>query len=55
VLGASFWFALPVESPPPLPADVAEDEADATDAPHDNHADSVSADLKSVDPKPYHE
>ncbi|WP_321901474.1 sensor histidine kinase KdpD [Paraburkholderia tropica] len=36
--GASFWFALPVEAPPPLPSDVAEsEEADAADAEHGLH------------------
>lgn len=34
VEGATFWFALPVESPPPLPADV----ADASEAPEAHEA-----------------
>jgi len=49
--GASFWFALPVEAPPPLPADIAEDEASVeaqAQAP-------AAADPKPADPKPAHE
>lgn len=41
--GASFWFALPVQTPPPLPADVA-DVADA--------ADVVDPGEPVVEPKP---
>ncbi len=36
VAGASFWFALPVEEPPPLPADGHDDSAENhTEDPHD--------------------
>jgi two-component system, OmpR family, sensor histidine kinase KdpD len=64
VLGASFWFALPVESPPPLPLDEPSvnaeglaqaarlvDEGDVADQPRA----SSSTDLKPADPKPAHE
>ncbi|WP_042272284.1 sensor histidine kinase [Paraburkholderia heleia] len=52
VEGATFWFALPVESPPPLPADV-------TDAPEAPDAlepiEMPAAPQKTVDPKPANE
>ncbi|MFP6559746.1 DUF4118 domain-containing protein [Paraburkholderia sp. B3] len=48
VLGASFWFALPVESPPPLPTDTEEGEPAA--------ASPAPTELKpAVDSKPSHE
>ena len=59
VVGASFWFALPVEPPPPLPADVAADEQ-TSNAPADaarlvdegaSAADDVPTQA-SADPKP---
>ncbi|SDD09334.1 sensor histidine kinase [Paraburkholderia lycopersici] len=71
VEGATFWFALPVESPPPLPAD-ASDVTDVIDAPQTHEAlcasrdpDAASAPRtaaarecaadKPVDPNPAHE
>ncbi|NIE68769.1 sensor histidine kinase KdpD [Burkholderia sp. Ax-1719] len=58
VLGASFWFALPVEEPPPLPADVpdeAHDEADdeAHDEAHDaSHDDALAQAPQAATTKP---
>ncbi|TDQ83711.1 sensor histidine kinase [Paraburkholderia silvatlantica] len=55
VEGATFWFALPVELPPPLPADV----TDVTDAPEAPEAlepiEMLAAPQKTVDPKPANE
>ncbi|WP_322014526.1 DUF4118 domain-containing protein [Paraburkholderia sp. J12] len=69
VEGASFWFALPVEAPPPLPADGAEDEADDSEAAAAlataarlvdqgavaDGAASAAPHLKPADSKPSHE
>ncbi|WP_321814407.1 MULTISPECIES: sensor histidine kinase KdpD [unclassified Paraburkholderia] len=59
VEGASFWFALPVEEPPPLPADVpeaAEHAAHAYHVDHMNHAhDHREAPAKPLDSNPAHE
>ncbi|WP_322033330.1 sensor histidine kinase KdpD [Paraburkholderia sp. J76] len=52
VEGATFWFALPVESPPPLPADV----TDAQEAQEAQEALEMPATAqKTADPKPANE
>ncbi|QGZ61006.1 sensor histidine kinase [Paraburkholderia acidisoli] len=51
VAGASFWFMLPVEAPPPLPADIADVDVDA---PAPSPEASVPADQPAA-PKPTHE
>jgi two-component system, OmpR family, sensor histidine kinase KdpD len=68
VLGASFWFALPVESPPPLPVDEASHDASAQaeglaqaarlvdeGAVADHPGAPSSDEMKPADPKPSHE
>ncbi len=65
VLGASFWFALPVEEPPPLPADVPDDAHDeaheeaheeADDGAQLDHADDPHAvSTKPLDSNAAHE
>jgi two-component system sensor histidine kinase KdpD len=55
VVGASFWFALPVEEPPPLPADVHDDNADDhAEDPHDSH-DPHDGPTKPLDSNAAHE
>jgi two-component system sensor histidine kinase KdpD len=60
VEGATFWFALPVESPPPLPADGAEslehhDTLEALNEPESEPAPRTPGPQTTVDPKPAHE
>ncbi|MBV8259544.1 MAG: hypothetical protein JO239_01020, partial [Paraburkholderia sp.] len=60
VEGATFWFALPVESPPPLPVDVAEspapdDTLETLNEPESEPAPGTPASQTTVDPKPAHE
>lgn len=47
VLGASFWFALPVESPPPLPVDAVEETSGRTEA--ETETARLAADARLVD------
>jgi two-component system, OmpR family, sensor histidine kinase KdpD len=51
VEGASFWFALPVEAPPPLPADATEaaESPDAADAAHPASGSHEAYDLHGTD------
>ncbi|MFT0171551.1 DUF4118 domain-containing protein [Paraburkholderia mimosarum] len=60
VEGATFWFALPVETPPPLPADVAEspaplDTLEALNEPESEPAPRTPAAQTTDDPKSAHE
>ncbi|WP_321884557.1 sensor histidine kinase KdpD [Paraburkholderia bannensis] len=59
VLGASFWFALPVEEPPPLPADIPEipdvPETAEDEPAHGPTEDAHAAPTKPLDSNAAHE